>query len=92
MQGMDEDKAREFEEEIGMVADPVKDAKEALRAHQERSGIIIENPDAPVAPDAKSVAAMQDEEIKESYMGDPRARGRRLWRTRSRSTTPPSMT
>jgi hypothetical protein len=74
MQGMDEDKAREFEEEIGMLRDPNKEAQEALRAHQEATGIVIENPDAPVAPDAKSMAAMQDEEIKDSFMGDRRGR------------------
>jgi hypothetical protein len=76
MQGMDEDKAQEFEEEIGMQADPQKEAQEALRAHQEAMGIIIENPDAPVAPDAKSIAMAEDEEIKGGFMGDTR-RGRR---------------
>lgn len=76
MQGMDEDKAEEFEMEIGMVPDPNKDAREALLAHQRAAGITIENPDAPVAPDAKSVAMAEDEEISGTWMGDA-SRGRR---------------
>jgi hypothetical protein len=76
MQGMDEDQVREFEEEIGMRANPVKDAREALLAYQEAQGITFENPDAPVAPDAKSVAMAEDEELGGNYLGGPQ-RGRR---------------
>lgn len=72
MQGMNENQVQEFEEEIGMLPNPEKDAREALRAYQESAGMVIENPDAPVAPDAKSVAAAEDEEIKGGYMGGPR--------------------
>ena len=76
MQGMDEDQVRDFEEMIGMLPNPENDAREALRAYQESAGIVIDNPDAPVAPDAKSAALAADEEIKDMYMGGPR-RGRR---------------
>lgn len=76
MQGMDEDQTEAFEMEIGMIPDPNKDAKEALRAYQEAAGVVIENPDAPVAPDAKSVAAAEDEEISGTWMGDSRPKGK----------------
>jgi hypothetical protein len=77
MQGMDEDKAEEFEMEIGMIPDPSKDAREALLAHQRAAGINIEDPDAPVGPDAKSIALAEDEEIKDTFMGNTsRARHR----------------
>ncbi len=60
---MSDDQLQEFEEEIGMRPDPEKEAKEALRAHQEAMGMRFENPDAPVAPDAKSMAQAADEEL-----------------------------
>jgi hypothetical protein len=72
MQGMNADQVQAFEEEIGMQPDPVKEAQAALRAYQQAAGIVVENPDAPVAPDAKSVAAAQDEEVKGSYLGGAR--------------------
>lgn len=72
MTGMDEDQAQAFEEEIGMRADPVRDAKEALRAYQESVGMVIEDPDAPVAPDAKSIAMAEDEEIGGTWLGGPK--------------------
>lgn len=72
---MDENQLREFEEQIGMLPDPKKDALAALKAHQQAMGLTFENPDAPVAPDAKSIAAAEDEEIGGTWMGGPR-RGR----------------
>lgn len=75
MQKMDEDQVQEFEEDIGMRVNPEKEAQAALRAYQEAAGIVIENPDAPVAPDAKWIAQADDEEMG-GYMGGPR-RGRR---------------
>lgn len=49
---MDADQLRVFEEEIGMLPDPGKEAKEALRAYQQAQGMVFENPDAPVAANA----------------------------------------
>jgi hypothetical protein len=72
MVNMNEEEAEAFEEEIGMRRNPVKEAQEALRAYQESAGIVVENPDAPVAPDAKSIAAAEDEEIGGTWMGGPR--------------------
>jgi hypothetical protein len=71
---MNEDQLEEFEQEIGMRPDPLKEAKAALRAHQEAAGIVIENPDAPVAPDAKAVAMAEAEELDRgsTWMGGPR--------------------
>lgn len=74
---MDEDQAREFEEEIGMRFNPEKEAQEALRAYQEAQGIVIENPDQPVAPDAKAQAMAEDEELNRMgmWMGQKKRRG-----------------
>jgi outer membrane protein assembly factor BamD (BamD/ComL family) len=72
MQGMDADQVREFEEEIGMRRNPARDAQEALRAYQQAQGMVIENPDAPVAPDAKAMAAAADEELGGTWMGGPK--------------------
>jgi hypothetical protein len=72
MNGMDEEQAENFECEIGMRPDPVRDAREALRAYQEAAGIVVENPDAPVGPDAKGQALADDEELKGTWMGGPR--------------------
>jgi hypothetical protein len=69
---MNEDQVREFEEEIGMRFNPEKQAREALRAYQEAQGMVFDNPDAPVAPDAKSVALAEDEEIGGTWLGGPR--------------------
>jgi hypothetical protein len=63
MQPMDAGQAEKFEQEIGMRFDPVQEAQAALRAHQAAAGIVIENPGAPVAPDAKSIALAEDEEL-----------------------------
>jgi hypothetical protein len=72
MYGMSEEDAEQFEARIGMRPDPERDAQEALRAYQEQMGIVIENPDAPVAPDAKSIAMAEDEEMGGTWMGGPR--------------------
>lgn len=66
---MDADKLEIFDEQIGMKVDPEKEALKALKAFQESAGMEIDNPDAPVAPDAKSLASMKDEEIPGSWMG-----------------------
>ena len=66
---MDQEEAERFEEEIGMRFDPEKEAREALRAYQEAQGVVFDDPDAPVAPDAKGQAWADDEEIGGSYMG-----------------------
>jgi hypothetical protein len=71
MVNMNEDEAEAFEEEIGMRRDPVKDAMEALRAYQESAGIVIENPDQVIPPDAKSIAMAEDEEMGGTWMGGP---------------------
>lgn len=72
MQGMDQEQAESFEEEIGMRYDPVSGAKEALRAYQEAQGLVFDNPDAPVGPDAKSMATAADEEVPGTWMGGPK--------------------
>lgn len=72
MQGMDADQVLAFEEEIGMRPDPAKEAQAALRAYQQAAGIVIENPDQVIPPDAKSMAAAADEEIKGGFLGGPR--------------------
>ena len=69
---MDSDQVQKFEEEIGMRLDPEKEALAKLRAYQKAMGIVIENPDAPVAPDAKGQALAADEEIGGTWMGGPR--------------------
>lgn len=68
---MDGDEEQKFQEEIGMRFDPEKEALRALKAHQEAMGMVFDDPDAPVAPDAKAVAQAEDEEIDRmgSYMG-----------------------
>lgn len=58
-----------FEETIGMRLNPEEAAKEALRAHQAAAGMTFENPDAPVSPDDKARAWMEDEEIGGGWMG-----------------------
>lgn len=75
MQGMSTEEAQDFESEIGMRPNPERDAREALRAYQEAAGMVIENPDAPVAPDAKGIAMAEDEELDRaggSYMNQRR--------------------
>jgi hypothetical protein len=72
MKGMDEEQAEEFEAEIGMRPNPEKDAMEMLRAHQMAAGITFDNPDAPVAPDDKSLAQADDDEELGTWMGGPR--------------------
>ena len=52
-----------------MTVSPEEEARKALRAHQEAAGITFEDPDAPVAPDAKSIAMAEDEEIDGRYLG-----------------------
>jgi hypothetical protein len=69
---MTEEDTRQFEVEVGMRRDPDQDALDALRAHQEAAGIVIENPDAPVGPDAKAMAMAEDEELGGTWMGGPR--------------------
>jgi hypothetical protein len=74
MTGMSEEEAEQFECEIGMRPNPERDAREALRAYQEQQGIVFDNPDAPVAPDAKAMAMAEDEELNatSTWMGGPR--------------------
>jgi hypothetical protein len=67
--GMEAEQLERFEEEIGMRVNPEDEAKKALKAFQEAQGMVIENPDAPVGPDAKALAWMKDEEIPGSWMG-----------------------
>lgn len=71
---MKEDDLERFEEQIGMRADPAQVAKDALAAFQAAAGQTFDNPDAPVAPDAKAIALMTDKELG-SYMGDGRDSG-----------------
>lgn len=66
---MDAGQLERFDEQTGMKVDPEAEALKALKAFQEAAGIVIENPDAPVAPDEKSMAAMKDEEVPGSWMG-----------------------
>jgi hypothetical protein len=40
---------------LGMVPDPADEALAALRAYQEAAGMTFEDPDAPVAPDDKTL-------------------------------------
>lgn len=77
MQGMDADQIEEFEADIGMRHNPERDARAALRAHQEAMGMTFDDPDAPVAPDAKSLAAADDAELDRmgTWMGGPKTRG-----------------
>ena len=72
MEGMNAEEAEQFESEIGMRPNPEADALAALRAYQEAQGIVFEDPDAPVAPDAKSIAMAEDEEIGGTWMGGPK--------------------
>lgn len=71
MDGMDEAQSVKFEEEIGMRRDPEKEAVAKLRAFQQAAGMVFADPDAPVAPDAKSMAAAADEEIGGTWLGGP---------------------
>jgi hypothetical protein len=73
---MDADKLEQFDEEIGMVTDPAEWAREELRRHQEEAGMTFDDPDAPVAPDEKYLAQMEDREIGGQWMGGGRG-GRR---------------
>jgi hypothetical protein len=61
----------QFEESIGMKADPAQLAREALAAHQAATGMHIEDPDRPIGPDAKAIAAMDEKELG-AWMGGPR--------------------
>lgn len=69
---MNNDQLEAFEEEIGMRRDPAKEAQEALRAYQEQQGMVFENPDAPVGPDDKAIAMMDEKELDSTWMGGPR--------------------
>lgn len=71
-QNMEAAEEEQFQETIGMRHDPEQDAKEALAAYQEQMGMVFEDPDAPVPPDAKALAWMADQEIDGAYMGGPR--------------------
>lgn len=65
---MDAGELEAFEEQIGTKRNPEKEALKALKAYQEQAGIVIEDPDAPVAPDAKGLALMEDQEIPGEWM------------------------
>ncbi len=51
-----------------MKVNPEEVAREALRAYQESMGMTFDDPDAPVAPDLKSMAYAKDEEIPGEWM------------------------
>lgn len=70
-QNLEADALERFDEEIGMRADPAQIAREALAAHQAATGMEIDDPDRPVGPDAKAIAAMEDKELGE-WMGGKR--------------------
>lgn len=55
-----------------MTVNPEDVAKAALREYQESVGMTFADPDAPVAPDAKSLAHAADEEVGAPWMGGPR--------------------
>jgi hypothetical protein len=66
---MDDEQLTQFEEKIGMLVNPEEEAKKALKAFQEAQGMVFDDPDALVPPDAKALAWMQDEEIPGNWMG-----------------------
>jgi hypothetical protein len=59
-EGRGEEELEQLDIAIGMVANPEEEALEALRAHQEAAGMTFENPDAPVAPDDKTLYGEED--------------------------------
>jgi hypothetical protein len=59
-EGRGEEELEQLDIAIGMVTNPEEEALEALRAHQEAAGITFENPDAPVAPDDKTLYGGED--------------------------------
>lgn len=65
---MDEDQARQLDEEIGAVTSPAIVARAALKKHQEQQGMQFADPEAPVGPDAKAMAWMEDQEVPGSYL------------------------
>jgi hypothetical protein len=50
-EGRSDDELEELDISIGMLINPEDEARKALRAHQEATGLVFEDPDAPVAPD-----------------------------------------
>jgi len=58
-----EEEIEAWETDIGMRRDPDQDAREALRRHQEAAGIVVEDPDRIIPPDAKAQAMADDEEL-----------------------------
>lgn len=71
---MTAEEEEQFGEEIGMRHDPAKQALEELAAYQESIGMVFDDPDKPVPPDAKAQAWMADQEIDGAYMGQERRR------------------
>ncbi len=71
-QNMDEKEEAAFQETIGQRHDPAKQALEELAAYQESIGMVFEDPDKPVPPDAKAQAWMADQEIDGDWMGSGR--------------------
>lgn len=71
-QNMTAGEEEQFGEEIGMRHDPAKQALEELAAYQESIGMVFEDPDKPVPPDAKAQAWMDDQEIDGDWMGSGR--------------------
>ena len=72
VQNMTAEEEATFQEEIGQRHDPAKQALEELAAYQESVGMVFDDPDKPVAPDAKALAWMADQEIDGNYMGSGR--------------------
>jgi hypothetical protein len=61
---MPQEDAEKFEEDIGMRTSPEKIARDALKAHQEATGMTFENPDAVVHAPLGS----RDEEVPGNWM------------------------
>jgi hypothetical protein len=54
-EGRSDDELEELDIAIGMLRDPADEARKALREHQEATGMVFGDPDAPVAPDPENL-------------------------------------
>ena len=58
-----------FQEEIGQRHDPAKQALDELAAYQESVGMVFDDPDKPVPPDAKAWRGWKTRRLTATYMG-----------------------
>lgn len=63
--GKDDNAVEQLDVAIGMRTDPAEEARQALRQHQEATGMRFEDPDAPVSAEGDGTPAWMttDEEF-----------------------------